>query len=198
MDAWSFFTSGTAPWWSGLLGTLIGGLITYLTTNYITEKQRIAAISHAEDDRIHAAKNQWRSETIALVSELLVAFYRYQDVTLKIRRDLSVLFPNEIVQGTDEHKAYRAKADELGDDVLDALSEVRRVTSMLQITSAGDIAVASVILMSTIAEYDHELANYDFQVRRLDLASASANLIKIAADELGHPFGADSDLLGRR
>lgn len=195
MDFWTFVTTGTAPWWSALLGTIVGGIITYLTTHRLSEKQRIADGIKADDVRIQAEKDKWRDETIALISELLVASYRYQDVTLRARRDLRAAHPQAPEPGTEERRAYGRKIDELGDDVLSSLTEIRRITAMLQVISIGDIAVAAVRLMSALTEHAFELEEFDFQKSQLEAAGASGRLIQLAAEEFGYSFGSRNDSL---
>jgi hypothetical protein len=196
LEFWNFLTSETAPWWSALVGTVVGGVITYLTTSRATQQQREADRLKAEDERFHADKDRWRQETITLVSELMVANYQYLERILVSRRVLRSSFPRTPGTGTEAYRDYtQLSADLVSSETLPMLSELQRLFSLFQVTAGGDIADAATNLVTTLNEHTFDLDNDNFSRTRQDASMAAALLIAVAQKDLGLGYGSSTGIV---
>lgn len=82
-----FLTSETAPWWSGLLGIIVGSIGTYLTTkksderNFVEERQKRKDEQRREqealsDQREHDSEQRRRAEVREAIAGLVAASTR--------------------------------------------------------------------------------------------------------------------------
>jgi hypothetical protein len=196
LEFWNFLTSETAPWWSALVGTVVGGVITYLTTSRATQQQREAERLKTEDERFHADKDRWRQETITLVSELMVANYRYLEHILVSRRILRSSFPRTPAVDSEAYRDYsKLTADLVSSETLPMLSELQRLFSLFQVTSGGDIADAATNLVTKLNEHTFDLSNDDFNRTRQDASMAAALLTTVAQKDLGLGYGSATGIV---
>lgn len=186
---------GEAPWWSALVGTVVGGLITYLTTKHNANEQRLADRIKADDDRLISDKEKWRTETIAHVSDMLVANYRLRNHILVSRRGIFKKYPGAPVVAPEELKAFQTDLMDTTETTLPILTDLQRQWAILQITSDGDLAEAAGNLFLTLSDHHPELSSAEFELTRDKASKAAALLMNVAKRELGFPFGSSTGVV---
>lgn len=90
-----FLTSATAPWWSGLLGILLGGIGTYLTTKRADERR--LELEHAKDRR---------DKVLIAVTDFLKAEFEAYERLLSNRAEYSAATGEAYPARTPEQRSY--------------------------------------------------------------------------------------------
>jgi hypothetical protein len=192
-----FLMQGEAPWWSALVGTVVGGLITYLTTKHTAREQRSADRIKADDDRLLADKEKWRTETIAHVSNMLVATYRLRNHILVSRRGILKKYPAAPVVSPEALKAFQTDLMDITETTLPILADLQRQRAILQITSDGDLAEAAVNLFLSLSDHHPQLSSAEFELTRDKASKAAALLMNLAKRELGFTFGSNTGVVAQ-
>ncbi|SEJ78470.1 hypothetical protein SAMN04487917_11383 [Arthrobacter sp. yr096] len=190
-----FLIQGEAPWWSALVGTVVGGLITHLTTRQNAREQRVADRIKHDDERVLIDREKWRAETIGHVSDMLVANYRLRNHVLTSRRAILAKYPESPKVADDERAAFISELEDYTETVLPLQEDLQRRWAILQIIADGDLAEAAGNLFLKLADHHPELSKEDFH-HSVDKASkAAAILMRIAQRELGFPFASRTGLV---
>lgn len=188
---------GEAPWWSALVGTIVGGLITYLTTKHTAEQQRLAERIKADDERVLADKEKWRVETMSHVSDMLVVNYRLRNHILTSRRTIKLKYPQTPQVQAEEKKAFVIDIEDIAVTTLPILADAQRQWAILQLTADGDLAEAASHLLLCLNDFHPELAGPEFQKAMDDVSKATALLMNIAKRELGFSFGSTTGVVAQ-
>lgn len=192
-----FLMQGEAPWWSALVGTVVGGFITYLTTKHNAREQRLADRIKADDDRLLADKEKWRTETIAHVSDMLVGYYRLRNHILAARRVVRQKYPTAPDVSREEKKAFIKDLEDITEETLPILADSQRQWAILQITADGDLAEAAGNLILCLNDFHPELANPEFHKAMDDASKAAALLMNVSKRELGFSFGSTTGVVAQ-
>ena len=184
MDLWAFITTGTAPWWSALVGTLLGGGLTFATTRYTTKLQMSNERKKIADERAHQLQIQLRKDTVGHISDMLTAHYRYMEHALNGQHKLGKKYPSMPDLSAVEQHHYLSDLATHTAEALPMLSELQRIFAIIQITSDQDVAKASQNLIGKLNDHRAGVTSDEFSRTREDAIVASAILIGIANKKL--------------
>ncbi|ASN18493.1 hypothetical protein [Arthrobacter sp. YN] len=192
-----FLIQGEAPWWSALVGTVVGGFITYLTTRQNAREQRVADRIKHDDERVLVDKEKWRAETIDHVAEMLVANYRLRNHVLTARRAIFARYPESPLVADDDRIAFISELEDYTETVLPLQEALQRRWAILQIIAEGDLAEAAGNLFLKLADHHPERSKQDFHESLDKTSKAAALLMHVAQRELGFSFGSRTGLVGQ-
>ncbi|MFF1831170.1 hypothetical protein [Paenarthrobacter sp. NPDC058040] len=192
-----FLVQGQSPWWSALIGTVLGGLISHFTTKQNARDQRIADRIKHDDERFLVDKEKWRTETVGHISDMLVANYRLRNHVLTSRRVILANYPEAPHVAEDNRADFIKELEDYTETVLPLQEDLQRRWAILQITADGDLAEAAGNLFLTLADHHPELSKEDFNASVDRASKAAALLMNIAQRELGFPFGSRTGLVAQ-
>lgn len=179
----NFMSSAEAPWWSALLGIVVGGILTYFTTRRTMTAQAAIDRVKAEDDRKHKDDEQWRATATSQVSDLIATHFRYLEYVTITRREINNKYQAD--QRTMDNGDYTKElADALSAKGLSFTSEMQRIYSMIEITTGGSVAQAARNLILKDNDHRPELTDEQFNESRGEASVASAILMTVAKKRL--------------
>lgn len=183
MFIWEFFTSDTAPWWSALLGTVIGGFITWLISRSSMKAQAGNEQVKAEAAREYDDRVRWRLEMSELIAELLSVHFQYMDRVVRYQYDLAMKFGGSDQFDFDKREVRDAIAETL--ERLAALNtDLRRLNARIQILSQGDLGVASQHLFDMSHKHNPGLPSAKFKANTTEAEESADLLMRVAKDAL--------------